>query len=316
MSMTPRILIGYDGSEGGEDALELGRVLLEGLGGVAVVASVLQIPSHLMSRADLDAAIAQHLKPLFDAARERLSGFEVNTLAGADSSPGRGLHAAIASEAPTITVIGSSRRGAVGRLAVGDVGGGLLSGAACSLAVAPVGYATRDEKRLREVGVAMDGGDESWNAFETAAALAARLHAQLTAVLVARPLHFGYGAAAEILTEGAYEGSERRKMRGVAEEAAARMPDGVPFRTAIKEHDDVPAAVAEAAPDLDLLVIGSRGYGPVRGAFLGSVSRRLVHMSSSPLLVLPRGAGRDPLRLSLEASRGGSASESISPSAQ
>jgi hypothetical protein len=40
---------------------------------------------------------------------------------------------------------------------------------------------------------------------------------------------------------------------------------------------------------LDLLVCGSRGYGPVRGVLLGSVTRRVIGEAHCPVIVLPRG---------------------------
>ena len=41
---------------------------------------------------------------------------------------------------------------------------------------------------------------------------------------------------------------------------------------------------------VDLLVIGSRGYGPVRRVLLGSVSAYLAKHSSCPIVVTPRPA--------------------------
>ncbi len=49
------------------------------------------------------------------------------------------------------------------------------------------------------------------------------------------------------------------------------------------------AALALASADVDLLVCGSRGYGPLRAALLGGVSSTLAHTASCPLLVVPRG---------------------------
>ena len=49
----------------------------------------------------------------------------------------------------------------------------------------------------------------------------------------------------------------------------------------------------EEAEDLDLLILGSQGYGPV-GALLGSVSARLMKMAPCAVLVFPRGSGADP----------------------
>lgn len=41
---------------------------------------------------------------------------------------------------------------------------------------------------------------------------------------------------------------------------------------------------------LDLLVLGSRSYGPWKRLLLGSVSARLVHQAACPLLLVPRAA--------------------------
>lgn len=47
--------------------------------------------------------------------------------------------------------------------------------------------------------------------------------------------------------------------------------------------------LACASGELDLLVVGSRGYGPLRAVLLGSVSSALVRPAQSPLVVVPRG---------------------------
>jgi nucleotide-binding universal stress UspA family protein len=40
--------------------------------------------------------------------------------------------------------------------------------------------------------------------------------------------------------------------------------------------------------EVDLLVVGSRGHGPLRRLFLGSTSRYLARTARFPLLVLPQ----------------------------
>ena len=45
---------------------------------------------------------------------------------------------------------------------------------------------------------------------------------------------------------------------------------------------------------MDLLIVGSRGYGPMYRLFHGSVSAYLLRHVACPLLVLPRGAMEQP----------------------
>jgi nucleotide-binding universal stress UspA family protein len=40
--------------------------------------------------------------------------------------------------------------------------------------------------------------------------------------------------------------------------------------------------------DLDLLIVGSRSYGPLGAVLLGAVTRRLVYAAECPLMVVPR----------------------------
>jgi len=49
------------------------------------------------------------------------------------------------------------------------------------------------------------------------------------------------------------------------------------------------------AGNLDLLVVGSGVYGPLRAVLLGSVSSALVRSAKPPLVFVPRGAdGESP----------------------
>jgi nucleotide-binding universal stress UspA family protein len=47
-------------------------------------------------------------------------------------------------------------------------------------------------------------------------------------------------------------------------------------------------ALAERAADLDVIVVGSRGWGPVRRLLLGSTSEQVVRDAPSSVLVVPR----------------------------
>ena len=47
--------------------------------------------------------------------------------------------------------------------------------------------------------------------------------------------------------------------------------------------------LAERSADLDLLFIGSRGYGPLRAVLTGGTSGAVTRTAQCPVIVLPRG---------------------------
>ena len=53
--------------------------------------------------------------------------------------------------------------------------------------------------------------------------------------------------------------------------------------------------LAAASSDLDLLVVGSRRYGPLRRVLLGAVSGPLIDRVHCPVVIVPRGVHPDPV---------------------
>ena len=54
-------------------------------------------------------------------------------------------------------------------------------------------------------------------------------------------------------------------------------------------HGPTGKVIADACDGvIDLLVVGSRGYGPIQRALLGSVSEELIARARHPVLVIPR----------------------------
>jgi nucleotide-binding universal stress UspA family protein len=53
--------------------------------------------------------------------------------------------------------------------------------------------------------------------------------------------------------------------------------------------EDAAETLVRVSEHLDLLVCGSRAYGPLRAVLLGGVSRRVVAEAHCPVIVLPRG---------------------------
>ena len=276
-----RLLVGFDGSDGGRDALELARVMAEPVeAGVLVVAVVPYGPLPVDFQA-LESDAAAEAEPLFEEARERLAGLTVETRGFGGGSPAGVMTDLAEAEQVEMIVVGSPHRGAVGRALIGSVAESLLHGAPCPVVVAPRGYAEERHEPARRVAVAYDGTPEARAALHRAEAIAAPTAAAIEVLTVvappvAMPGVVGYTPIDppepdRIITEAVNSVDS-----GLA--ATGRRLDGPPART-----------LAEACEDgVDLLVAGSRGYGPVMRVLLGSVSTQLVHLSPCPVLVVPR----------------------------
>jgi nucleotide-binding universal stress UspA family protein len=278
--MSRVLIIGYDGSENGDDALALGAVLAERLAARPLVVTVIAADphrDHLAGGENLEAAWREGSRRILAAARDCLGEVEAETRAIDDDFPAHALRDVAEGTQAIMIVLGSAHRSRLGRLLVGSVGPALLSDAPCPIAVAPRGYAT-GERRLACVGVAIDGSDESWPALDRAGELAARLDASLAVLGVV--------------------GSARSEWE--MGRALDRAIDRVPAGLAAERHlmaGDPARLIAEAAADLDLLFVGSRGHGPIRSALLGSVSAKLIEKLPCPVLVVPRGAAGAQTRL-------------------
>lgn len=85
--------------------------------------------------------------------------------------------------------------------------------------------------------------------------------------------------------DGRTESTHAREVAGgLAEELGA----SVTTITAGEGEGEPATILAERSRELDLLVVGSRGYGPVGAVLLGSTSSHLAHTASCPVLVTPR----------------------------
>jgi nucleotide-binding universal stress UspA family protein len=291
--MEPKVLIGYDGSPQGDDALGLGRRLSEILEARPVVTTVISHPRDGVEESEFDQAVTTFCEPLFARARERINGGEIQAKPVISDSPAAGIYELANWEKPTAVVIGSTRHGTTGRVQVGTVGSSLLSGVMCSVAVAPRGYAD-GKARLQRIGVAVDGGSEAWRAVYAAGYLAKRAGAQLRILSVMGKPHYVLGGLLSPLGPEEYREFKEREWDRVYADATERLPDDVTTEPLLL-HGDPAEALAEAASDLDLLVLGSRGYGPTKGTLLGSVSARVMAAAPCPVIVVPRGAGPTPL---------------------
>jgi nucleotide-binding universal stress UspA family protein len=174
----------------------------------------------------------------------------------------------------------------------GGVGERLLHAAPCAVALAPRGY-DGAEAGIRRVGVAFVDTPEGRDALAAAATMAALGDAALSTITVLEPPRFGPAVA----TPGWIPPPDydpRPRIEDAEADVRARLPAGLDAETSVVEGDAA-RELASASAGLDLLVCGSRGYGPVRTVLLGGVSGRLAHTARCPLLVLPRSSDREPV---------------------
>jgi nucleotide-binding universal stress UspA family protein len=80
----------------------------------------------------------------------------------------------------------------------------------------------------------------------------------------------------------------RTKIRRQAEELVETGIDAT-FETRVAASQTAAEVIATAAREAnaDLIVIGTRGHGPVTGAILGSVTQHLLHDAPCPVLAVP-----------------------------
>jgi nucleotide-binding universal stress UspA family protein len=276
--MFERIVLGYDGSERSRDALALTAHLAADSGGAVTV--VCAFPFVGVPPADRERALAEESAPLFLAAERSLDGLAVSTRAVSDASPARALNDVAEESGADLIVIGSTHRGAAGRVFPGSVGERLLHGAPCAVAVAPSGYHSADHAEIGLIGVAYVNEPEADLALAAATDLAPVRHARLRLITVVdlRPRGVVFP---DLLKEAA--GEIEADLRAAEDSLAADIE-----HEAVLLEGDPPAELAAQGVELDLLIMGSRGYGPLGTALLGSVSAEVIRTAPCPVLVVPR----------------------------
>jgi nucleotide-binding universal stress UspA family protein len=130
--------------------------------------------------------------------------------------------------------------------------------------------------------VGIDGSEGSHRALEWAVAEAGRWGQKLTLVHAWR---FGVSPADPTIAEATREIGRAAKDLLDDEVAFARSAGSE--ATGVLVFEGAVHALVEASEDADLLVVGSRGRGPVTGALLGSVSQGCARHARCPVVIVP-----------------------------
>ena len=185
--MPGTIVIGFDGTDSGEDALALGLLLARATRAVPLVAVVHPQEYPIgVGRVDAEwvAYMHEQATELLGRARRLVgdTGAEFREVSAPSES--RGLHELAEEEQAELVVVGSSHRGPLGRTYPGSTGDRLLQGSSSPVAVAPRGLRESPPERLGRIAVAYLDTPEAGQALDGAAALAERVGAGLRLVSV------------------------------------------------------------------------------------------------------------------------------------
>jgi nucleotide-binding universal stress UspA family protein len=276
--MFKQIVVGVDGRAGGRDAVALAKLLVAA-GGELTLAHVVPGDAHSDrgAGAAYEAPEAERAEALLEAVSED-SGVEAHLRWRGSSSVGRGLHELCELIGADLVAVGSSRRGLLGRVLIGDDTSAALNGAPSSIAIAPTNYAQQPGE-VREIGVGYDGSPESKHALSVARVLAGATGAKVSALeAVSLP-------SDAFLGPGAVDNTPRRLLEDARGRIAA-LGDVEPHAAYGQPAEEL----ARYSESLDLLIVGSRGYGPIGRLIHGSTSQQLAHSARCPLLVLTRTA--------------------------
>lgn len=280
-----KIVAGIDEAHGARDAAALAAAIGDALAADVVLVAAYQDP-------------LLPFPPTFgndhrlDEARSRLAAVRprwaphARTEVVPDVSAARALQRVARDEPAALLVLGPSSDAPAGGARVGRIGRQVLHAAPCPVAVAAAGL--HEDGALRSIVVGLDETPESEVALAFALELAAAAGARLTAVAVAEDVLPVSPTPWTMLVEVA---------RWDDILAARRVALDQRLETVLADHPEVARELrtgdpteelCAAAADADLLVVGSRRWGPRDVVSLGTTAEALSVASPCSLVVMPR----------------------------
>jgi nucleotide-binding universal stress UspA family protein len=167
-------------------------------------------------------------------------------------------------------VVGTPHRGALARIALGSTTDRVLSGAPCPVAVAPRGF--RDQVGTPErIGVAFVDTPGGWAALRAGAAIAR---------------HTGAGLIVYTVTKRDIREASRDRAKVAVERAIAAHARDIHSEARVLTSGGTDALVSESH-NLDFLVRGFRGHGPMRTPTAFGPPSTLARQVACPFVVVP-----------------------------
>jgi len=291
VSRPSRIVVGYQGGPTGHDAVEFARRWCRASGDRLLVVTVHPGP-HAPGPARVDAEFVAYERAEADRLLEEARAL-VGTEVDADfrrvdaGSAAHGL-SDLRQEEGSLLVLGASGAAGMRRTLPGSTAQRVLSGSESPVVVVPKGYAESPAGELRTVAAAFVGTPDGRVALEQAVRIAGRLSGGVRAVSVVPDTR----VTPSLGDTGQFATDQREDYRRSLDEAISSTGaagSGVEVVADLRDGPVVETLTELGPDDGDLLVCGSRGYGPVRRVLLGGVSSRVAQNARLPVVLTPRG---------------------------
>lgn len=285
--MLDRIVVGYAGDQAGRDAVKLAARL------AAVLSSHVTIvfPYHPLFASVPCEQAEERVRGEVQALVAGIGGLTAPTYHWSPSPwPIHALHELAGYEEADLIVFGAAREGLADHLHV-SLMERMVHGAPCAVAVAPTGYADGDPDKAGRVGVGFSDSDEGKTALNLAYALAGVLGGELEVIAGSglSPALASYAFSSPSLPQ--VENEMYAETKANLERVAGELGEGVPVHLETVRGDPSEVLI-ERSKNLDILMLGSRAYGPLRHVLLGSVSACVMREAHCAVLVVPRGTPR------------------------
>lgn len=189
-----------------------------------------------------------------------------------------------------LLVVGTGRKRALEEFMLGTTSIGVAAHARCPVVVVNPEVEVDALDRGR-VGVAIDGSEDSIAAGRAAIEYAARIGASVVAVTTwFLEMKDGYVITEPDSPEWQELEEERRDMVERALAGVRADHPEVPVQIEVRRGPTI-TVLREFSEEVDVLAIGSRGRGSIRGRLLGSISQRVMRSAVCPVLVATRPIG-------------------------
>ncbi|HSS32650.1 MAG TPA: universal stress protein [Solirubrobacterales bacterium] len=272
--MFKNVIVGVDGRGGGRDAAALAHRLLDPRGELTLVHVHLETTAVIVH--EFDSAAQEEARHLLESEREAAGGAaEVASIGG--TSVAVGLHRYAEEHGADLLVVGTCRRGVVGRVLAGDDTRASLQCAPCAIAIAPRGYAEVSTP-IEIIGVGYDDSAESEAALAKARELAGGGGVEIRVLIVVAAVRF--------------DGSRLAPLNSVMRDDP-RLNEML-HRLGELDHVTSRAAYGLAREELgtfgeevDLLLLGSPIEGPKGRVVPNRISKHLARAARCPLMVIP-----------------------------